>query len=231
MSLLLLFDFLLVVVVVVVVAFSSYFVSIVLTTRTTLIRTAQLASSGVQPPNWPFAFYPILYHDIEAEIPQPRQALVRLFYILVLCTCATVCAPFSLSLCFPSPFNFLDSGILVLTQTHPSETHQPQLKLRRSTLFLNDTPLRLFVYVYVYVCVCVCLCVCVSVLLLFPTATWVTLFLNWCCIAALFFACSAGSTAIEFLWSSMYLVLGSLGAWQFWCVCARVVCVRVSALS
>ncbi len=75
------------------------------------------------------------------------------------------------------------------------------------------------VFVCVFVCLSVCLFVYLSVCVVgIRTATWVTLFFNWCCIAALFFACTANSTAIEFLWSSMYLVLGSLGAWQFWCV-------------
>ncbi len=44
------------------------------------------AEGGGKPNNWPLAAYPILYHDIEAEIPTEFQALVRLFYLVCLGT-------------------------------------------------------------------------------------------------------------------------------------------------
>lgn len=45
-----------------------------------------MASVGAQLPNWPFEKYPIVYHDIDAEIPADHRAMVRKFYLICLCT-------------------------------------------------------------------------------------------------------------------------------------------------
>jgi len=41
---------------------------------------------GIGEPNWPSKCYPLLYHDISAEIPSEHQSLVRRFYATLLFT-------------------------------------------------------------------------------------------------------------------------------------------------
>lgn len=50
-------------------------------------RAAELGGETTNmPPNWPLKRYPIAYHDINAEIPERYQALVRRCYIVMLFT-------------------------------------------------------------------------------------------------------------------------------------------------
>ena len=51
-----------------------------------VFRERHIASVGAQMPNWPLEKYPILYHDIDAEIPADHRAMVRKFYLICLCT-------------------------------------------------------------------------------------------------------------------------------------------------
>jgi hypothetical protein len=43
-------------------------------------RSAEVEKLAGKMKNWPFKFYPILYHSIDDEIPQPMQKIVRRFY-------------------------------------------------------------------------------------------------------------------------------------------------------
>eukprot|EP00899_Mesostigma_viride_P029421 jgi/Mesvir1/9664/Mv12149-RA.1 len=49
-------------------------------------QAVRMAELDLKPKNWP-RFRPILYHDINAEIPPPGQSLVRMAYRLWMATC------------------------------------------------------------------------------------------------------------------------------------------------
>lgn len=43
-------------------------------------RSAEVEKLAGKMKNWPFKCYPILYHSIQDEIPQPMQSIVKKFY-------------------------------------------------------------------------------------------------------------------------------------------------------
>ena len=46
--------------------------------------------------------------------------------------------------------------------------------------------------------------------------TWVVLFWNWISVWAMIYGASINLSPTEILWASIYLVMGSVGAWYLW---------------